>query len=78
MKKFLRYCQIVLFNIILALYLSELLVVIFLSTETNILSGGLNYLRYEKARELGMDFDKRTKYEVFVAELSLPVSPVRL
>ena len=66
-KSFLKYSWVVLFNIILVLYLSELVVTIFVKPQVNLYIDP-DYLRYQKAKELGVDFDKRTYYQVFFEE----------
>lgn len=67
MKIFLKYFWIVFINIILILYLSELLVTIFLAPAVN-MQLGLDYLRYEKAKEIGVNFDIRTDQQAFFEE----------
>ena len=66
-KIFLKYSWVFLFNIILILYSSELLLTIFLQPQVNSYID-LDYLRYQKAKELGADFDKRTYYQAFFEE----------
>ena len=66
-KIFLKYSWVFLFNIILILYSSELLLTIFLQPQVNPYID-LNYLRYQKAKELDADFDKRTYYQAFFEE----------
>ena len=57
----------VLFNIILILYLSELVVTIFVKPQTTAYID-LEYQRYQKAKELGIDFDTRSPLQAFVEE----------
>ena len=64
---FLRYSWVVLFNIILILYLSELVVTIFVKPQTTAYID-LEYQRYQKAKELGIDFDTRSPLQAFVEE----------
>ena len=66
-KYFLKYSWVILFNIILALYLSELVVTIFVKPQFNKYID-IDYLRYQRATELGVDFDKRTYYQAFFEE----------
>ena len=66
-KFFLKYFWVVLFNVILILYSSELLLTIFLQPQVNSYID-LDYLRYQKAKEVGVDFDKRTYYQAFFEE----------
>ena len=67
MKFFFKYIWIGFFNILLILYSSELLLTIFLQPQVNSYID-LDYLRYQKAKELGSDFDKRTYYQAFSEE----------
>ena len=67
MKKVLKYSWIVLFNIIFILYLSELAVTILVKPEFNKYID-IDYLRYQKAKEVCVDFDKRTYYQAFFEE----------
>ena len=67
MKKILKSFYIIIFNIIVILYLSELLLTIFLFSKNNV-DLDLDYIRYAKAKELGIDFDKRTYYQAFFDE----------
>ena len=66
-KKLLKYFWILFINIILVLYLSEILLTIFFKTNvtTHI---DLDYQRYQKAKESGIDYDTRTGYQAFVEE----------
>jgi len=66
-KKILKFTKIVTFNIIIALYLSELLVSIFFQPKVNMYLG-LDYLRYEKSKKLNIEFDTRTHYQAFFEE----------
>ena len=66
-KYFLKYSWVILFNIILVLYLSELVVTIFVKPQFNKYID-IDYLRYQRATELGVDFDKRTYYQAFFEE----------
>ena len=66
-KFFFKYSWVFLFNIILILYSSELLLTIFLHPQVNPYID-LDYLRYQKAKELGADFDKRTYHQAFFEE----------
>ena len=66
-KKILKITKIVTFNIIIALYLSELLVSIFFQPKVNMYLG-LDYLRYEKSKKLNIEFDTRTHYQAFFEE----------
>ena len=66
-KFFFKYSWVFLFNIILILYSSELLLTIFLQPQVNPYID-LDYLRYQKAKELGADFDKRTNHQAFFEE----------
>ena len=67
MKAILKYTRIVSINIIIALYLSELLVSIFFQPKVNMYLG-LDYLRYEKAKKLNIEFDTRTHHQAFFEE----------
>ena len=75
-KVILKFIRIVAFNIIIALYLSELLVSIFFQPKVNMYLG-LDYLRYEKAKKLNVEFDTRTHYQAFFEEKkkNLDLSP---
>ena len=66
-KYFLKYSWVILFNIILILYSSELVVTIFAKPQFNKYID-IDYLRYQRATELGVDFDKRTYYQAFFEE----------
>ena len=66
-KYFLKYSWVVLFNIILVLYLSELVVTIFAKPQFNKYID-LDYLRYQRATELGVDFDTRPGRQAFFEE----------
>ena len=66
-KYFLKYSWVILFNIILVLYLLELVVTIFVKPQFNKYID-IDYLRYQRATELGVDFDKRTYYQAFFEE----------
>ena len=57
----------VLFNIILILYLSELVVTIFVNPQFNKYID-IDYLRYQRAKELGVDFDTRPSFQAFFEE----------
>ena len=57
----------VLFNSILILYLSELVVTIFAKPQFNKYID-IDYLRYQKATELGVDFDTRPSFQAFFEE----------
>ena len=63
MKKKLKLFYIIIFNIIVTLYLSELLLTIFLFSKNNV-DLDQDYIRYVKAKKLGIDFDKRTNNSV--------------
>ena len=63
-KYFLKYSWVILFNIILVLYLSELVVTIFIKTQFNKYID-IDYLRYQRATELGVDFDTRPDLQTF-------------
>ena len=67
MKKLLKYIWIFFFNILLILYLTELSITLFLPTQINSYTD-LDYLRYQKANELGVEFDTRTYYQAFYEE----------
>ena len=66
-KFFLKYSWVVLFNIILILYLSELVVTIFAKPQFDKYID-IDYLRYQKAKELGVDFDIRPAFKTFIEE----------
>ena len=66
-KSFLKYSWMVLFNIILILYLSELVVTIFVKPQFNKYID-IDYLRYQRATELGVDFDTRPDLQTFFEE----------
>ena len=66
-KFFLKYSWVVLFNIILVLYLSELVVTIFVKSQFNKYID-IDYLRYQRATELGVDFDTRPSIKAFFEE----------
>ena len=66
-KSFLKYSWVVLFNIILVLYLSELVVTIFVKPQFNKYID-IDYLRYQRAKELGVDFDTRPDLQAFFEE----------
>ena len=57
----------VLFNIILILYISELVVTIFVKPQFNKYID-IDYLRYQRATELGVDFDTRPDLQTFIEE----------
>ena len=65
-KYFLKYSWVVLFNIILILYLSELVVTIFVKPQFNKYID-IDYLRYQRATELGVDFDTRPSFQAFIS-----------
>lgn len=67
MKLFFKYVWIGIFNIFLILYLSELLLTTFLHPQVNSYIDP-DYLRYQKAKESGVNFDKRTYYQAFFEE----------
>ena len=67
MRKLLKYFWVVLFNIILILYLSELAVTIFAKPQFNKYID-IDYLRYQRATELGVDFDIRPRRQAFFEE----------
>ena len=67
MRKFLKYFWVVLFNIILILYLSELAVTIFANPQFNKYID-IDYMRYQRAKELGVDFDTRPTLQAFFEE----------
>ena len=67
MKKLLKYIWIFFFNILLILYLSELIITLFLPTQINSYVD-IDYLRYQKAKELKIEFDTRTYYQAFYEE----------
>ena len=67
MKKFLKYIWIGIINILLILYLSELLITIFLPSQVNSYID-LDYLRQQKAKEFGVKYDERTYYQAFYEE----------
>ena len=67
MKKIFKYSWVVLFNIILILYLSELVVTIFVNPQFNKYID-IEYIRYQRAKELGLDFDTRTGFQAFFEE----------
>ena len=56
MKKKIKYFLTILLSVISILYLLELLVTVFLPPKINVYLN-LNQLRYEKAQQLGIDFD---------------------
>ena len=64
---FLKYSWVVFFNIILILYLSELVVTIFAKPQFDRYID-IDYLRYQKAKELGVDFDIRPSFKTFIEE----------
>ena len=66
-KYFLKYSWVILFNIILVLYLSELVVTIFVKPQFNKYID-IDYLRYQRATELGVDFDTRPSFQAFIEE----------
>jgi hypothetical protein len=66
-KYFLKYSWVILFNIILALYLSELVMTIFVKPQFNKYID-IDYLRYQRATELGVDFDTRSSFQAFIEE----------
>ena len=67
MKKIFKYIWVSIFNILLILYSSELLLTIFQQSQFNSYIDS-DYLRYQKAKEYGVDFDKRTYYQAFFEE----------
>ena len=67
MNFFLKSIWIVIFNILLILYSTELLLTVFSKSQVNLYIDP-DYLRYQKAKELGVDFDKRTYYQAFFEE----------
>ena len=75
-KKNLKYLWVFFFNIILILYLSELLLTIFVQPKIDMYLG-MELLRYEKAKKMGVDFDKRSLYKAFFDEkkTTLNLSP---
>ena len=67
MKKIVKLIWVVIFNIISVLYLIELLITLFLPSQVNSYID-LDYLRYQRAIDLGIKFDKRTYYQAFYEE----------
>ena len=67
MKKLLKYIWIFFFNILLILYLSELIITLFLPTQINSYLD-IDYLRYQKAKELNIEYDTRTYFQAFYEE----------
>ena len=67
MKKLLKYIWVIFFNLLMILYLSELIITIFLPAQINSYLD-LDYLRYQKAKEIGVEFDTRTYYQAFNEE----------
>ena len=67
MKKLLKYIWVIFFNLLMILYLSELIITIFLPTQINSYLD-LDYLRYQKAKEIGVKFDTRTYFQAFNEE----------
>ena len=66
-KSFLKYSWVVLFNIILILYILELNLTIFVKPQFNKYID-IDYLRYQRATELGVDFDTRPGLQAFFEE----------
>ena len=67
MKKFLKYSWVVFFNIVFILYSLELLTTIFLQPKISKYVD-IDYTRYQKAKELGVDYDTRTFWQAFSEE----------
>ena len=67
LKKFIIFFKIIIINILLILYLSELTLTLFFKPKTNLYLD-LGYQRYIKAKELGIDFDRRSFYQAFYEE----------
>ena len=67
MKKKIKYFLTILLSVISILYLLELLVTVFLPPKINVYLN-LNQLRYEKAQQLGIDFDTRNSMQAFIEE----------
>ena len=66
-KKFFKILWIGLFNILLFLYLAELYVTLFMPSLVNPYND-LDHLRYMKAKDAGVNYDKRTYYQAFFEE----------
>ena len=67
MRVFFKYIWIFIFNLLLILYLSELLFTIFVKPKiTSYID--LDYQRYQKAKELGVNFDTRPHFQTFIEE----------
>ena len=66
-KKFFKILWIGLFNIILFLYLAEFYVTLFMPSLVNPYND-LDHLRYMKAKDSGVNYDKRTYYQTFFEE----------
>ena len=67
MRKIFKYSWVIIINIIFILYSLELLTTIFLQPKVSKYVD-IDYNRYQKARELGIDFDTRTFWQAFFEE----------
>ena len=67
MKKILKNILIISFNIIIIIYLTELLALLFFPSKTDSYID-IDYLRNKIAKERGISFDKRTYYKAFFEE----------
>ena len=67
MKRILKFIWSIIFNILIIFYSLEFLTTVFLQPKTSTYVD-INEQRYQKAKELGVDFDTRSVYEAFFEE----------